>query len=143
MTLEEKRKLRRKQTAEDFTPRQLVDEMLDKLPEEVWTDPSKTFCDPAGGDGNFLIAILERKLAHGHDPLQALSTIYSVELMPDNVQHCHQRLFELVDDMIISKKDRATALKIIETNNVCHNSLEWDFENWKSQRKEPSPTALF
>ena len=36
--LENKRKQRRKDTAEDFTPELLVNEMLDKLPQEVWSD---------------------------------------------------------------------------------------------------------
>ena len=44
-SLEHKRKVRRKQTAEDFTPPELVNEMLDKLPVEVFSDPSKTFLD--------------------------------------------------------------------------------------------------
>ena len=90
--LEKKRKERRKKTAEDFTPDPLVQEMLDKLPQEVWTDPSKTFLDNSAGNGNFLVAILRRKLAAGHPPLQALSTIYGVELMPDNVEEMKDRL---------------------------------------------------
>ena len=72
--LQQKRKERRKETAEDFTPEALVNEMLDKLPPEVWDNPQKTFLDNSAGNGNFLVAILERKLQHGHDPLQALST---------------------------------------------------------------------
>lgn len=51
--IEHKRKARRKQTAEEFTPLSLVNEMLDKLPPEVFQDPSKTFCDNSAGQ-NFL-----------------------------------------------------------------------------------------
>ena len=58
--LEVKRKQRRKETAEDFTPEPLVNEMLDKLPQEVWSDQSKTFLDNSAGNGNFLVAILQR-----------------------------------------------------------------------------------
>ena len=50
--LQIKRKERRTQTAEDFTPEPLINEMLDKLPQEVWSDPSKTFLDNSAGNGN-------------------------------------------------------------------------------------------
>ena len=60
-----KREHRSKRNAEVFTPPTLVKQMLDKLPEQLWED-GKTFCDPACGNGNFLIAILWRKLELGH-----------------------------------------------------------------------------
>ena len=86
MTLEEKRKNRVKITAECFTPPDLVCEMLDKLLQELWDDPTKSFLDNSAGNGNFLVQILERKLKQGHKPLQALSTIFGIELLPDNVE---------------------------------------------------------
>jgi len=125
--LEQKRKERRKETAEDFTPLELVNEMLDKLPEEVFLDPSKTFCDNSAGNGNFLIQVLQRKLDNGHDPLQALSTIYGVELMPDNVLEIKERLLSLIPAKLYKKAE-----KIVNINIICHNSLTWDFENWKT-----------
>ncbi len=129
--LQHKRKARRKQTAEDFTPKELVLEMLDKLPEEVWTDPNKTFLDPSGGDGAFLIEILKRKISYGHEPLQALKTIFTVELMDDNVEECKQRLLELIDPSLHTE-----AKQILDHNIVCHNALTWDFENWRSKIKK-------
>ena len=133
-TLEQTRKSRRKETAEDFTPPALVAEMLDKLPPEVWTDPTKTFCDPAAGDGNFLVAILARKLAQGHDPLQALSTIYGVELMADNVQECKERLLGILPPL--SDDELREARKILDHNIVCHDALLWNFEKWKSTKRQ-------
>ncbi len=50
---------------EVFTPRHMVDRMLDLVREELETGPDfvdKTFLEPAAGDGNFLVAILRRKL---------------------------------------------------------------------------------
>jgi len=134
--IEKIRKDRKKQTAEDFTPKELVSEMLDKLPQEVFSDPSKTFCDPAAGNGNFLIQVLQRKLDQGHDPLQALSTIYGVELMPDNVLEMKERLLSLIPTKFYKKAE-----DIVNTNIVCHNSLTWDFENWKTT--EHKSKALF
>ena len=48
---------------EVFTPNATVQAMLDLLPLNIWTPhPSATFLEPACGDGNFLVAILDRKL---------------------------------------------------------------------------------
>jgi len=41
----ERDKLRIKSSGEVFTPTPLVQEMLDQLPLEVFTDPEKTFLD--------------------------------------------------------------------------------------------------
>ncbi len=54
------RKARRKQTGEDFTPAPLVNEILDKLPTEIWKDASKTWLDPTAGNGNFLVEVKKR-----------------------------------------------------------------------------------
>ena len=45
---------------EVFTPNELINEMLDQLPNEIWTDPTKTWFDPAAGHGNFHIQVLKR-----------------------------------------------------------------------------------
>ena len=107
--------------------------MLDKLPIEVFTDPTKTFCDPAAGNGNFLIRVLERKLSNGHSPLQALSTIYGVELMPDNVEEMKERLLEALPEL--DKADLERAKGILNHNIVCSDALTWNFENWCSTVK--------
>jgi hypothetical protein len=55
---------------EVFTPRHMVDRMLDMVREELETGPGfvdKTFLEPAAGDGNFLVAILRRKLARDRE----------------------------------------------------------------------------
>ena len=78
---------------EVFTPTELVLEMLDKLPDDVWTDPTKTFLDPTCGNGQFLIAVLTVKKALGHNLEQALSTIYGADIMEDNVVECIERLY--------------------------------------------------
>ncbi len=87
-----KSKKRSDELGEVFTPQWLVDEMLDELPQEVFTNPEKTFIDPACGDGNFLVRILERKIQNGSTPLQALQTTYGIDIMPDNIEQCRQRL---------------------------------------------------
>lgn len=53
-------KLESKLFGEVFTPRQLIDEMLDTLPSEVWTNKDLKWLDPAVGIGNFPAAIVDR-----------------------------------------------------------------------------------
>ena len=133
--LQQKRKSRRQLTAEDFTPDSLVNEMLGKLPQDVWDDPEKTFLDNSAGNGNFLVVVLELKLAHGHDPLQALSTTYGVELMEDNVEEMKTRLLELIPEDFHEQ-----AIPILNHNIVCHDALTWDYDNWcspNSDKAEP------
>ena len=52
--------LEKKQFGEVFTPMKLVNEMLDKLPIEVWTDKKLKWLDPCCGMGNFPIAVYLR-----------------------------------------------------------------------------------
>lgn len=87
-----------KQTGEVFTPDELIEEILNKLPSEVWTDKSKTWLEPSAGDGNFLVAIKERLLAAGHDEKHILDNmIFSIELIDDNHWVLQHRLGYLVD----------------------------------------------
>lgn len=91
-SIKELRKERRKITAEDFTPKKLVDEMLDKLPEEVWEE-NKTFLDPACGNGNMVIRVLIRKIKeYKHNPKEALKSVYGTDIMSDNIRELHRRL---------------------------------------------------
>ena len=42
------------------TPKFLAEEMLNKLPQEIWSDKTKTFCDPAFANGSFYFLIIDR-----------------------------------------------------------------------------------
>jgi len=50
-------KKEQKSRAEVFTPLSLVNEMLDKLPKDVWINPNLKWLDPANGIGNFPVCI--------------------------------------------------------------------------------------
>ena len=109
--------LRVKATGEVFTPTPLVQEVLDQLPDTVFTDPTKTFCDPSCGDGQFLGEVLIRKMENGATFEQALSTIYGVDLMEDNVLLCRERLLCGQEHL----------KHIVEHNIVCHDALTYDY----------------
>jgi N-6 DNA Methylase len=113
----ERDKLRVKATGEVFTPTPLVQEILDKLDPELFKDPTKTFIDPSCGDGQFLSEVLIRKVENGIDFETALSTIYGVELMEDNVKLCRDRLLCGREDLRY----------IVENNIVCADSLKYHY----------------
>lgn len=121
-----KSKERVKSLGEVFTPPELVERMLDRLPDELWADDTKTFCDPACGNGNFLVAVLRRKLQRGHEPLLALSCVYGVDIMTDNVEEARARLLEEA-----KLEGSSSARALVELNVVCHDSLtyDWSFNN--------------
>ena len=45
---------------EVYTPKELVNDMLDKIPFEVWENPKSIFCDLSMGKGTFLVEIVKR-----------------------------------------------------------------------------------
>jgi type I restriction-modification system DNA methylase subunit len=113
----ERDKLRVKATGEVFTPTELVREILEQIPSDQFTDPAKTFLDNSCGDGQFLGEVLIRKMENGSTFEQALSTIYGVDLMPDNVDECRKRLL----------CGQTYLQHIVERNIVCHDALTYDY----------------
>lgn len=91
---------------EVFTPAWMVDAMLDLVKDETQRIDSR-FLEPACGSGNFLVKILQRKLAavdikygksdfeRQHYALLALMCIYGIELLPDNIAECRINLLDL------------------------------------------------
>lgn len=89
---------------EVFTPSWMVQKMLDTPGiREKTEDIYATFFEPSAGDGNFLEAILERKLSavtRNYDKknwktksLFALSSIYGIEYLEDNLEVARARMF--------------------------------------------------
>jgi type I restriction-modification system DNA methylase subunit len=116
--------LRVKATGEVFTPTPLVLEILDQLPMELFSDSSKTFCDPACGDGQFLGEVLIRKMEQGISFAAALGSIYGVDIMQDNVDLCRERLL----------CDQEDLRHIVERNIVCADSLEYNYRFSEPER---------
>ena len=119
----------RKSTQEFFTPYEIVKKMADKVPEEDWADPTKTFCEPCFGNGQFVLYIIWNRIQHGVDYLTAIKTCYGVELMQDNVKETYERIFKLLDLLEIDY-DKNEVLNVLKKNLVCSDFFEWDFENW-------------
>ena len=92
---------------EVFTPVELVCEMLDKLPNEVWKDPKLKWLDPANGIGNYPV-VAYYKLMEGLKNVKGFENqlvrskhiienmLYMVELNPVNVKVC-KKIFKNID----------------------------------------------
>src|SRR4051794_32263102 len=93
---------------EVYTRQREVDAMLDLVKPETERIDSR-FLEPACGTGNFLAEILRRELRvverrYGRRALEyeryailAVSSIYGIDLLQDNVTRCRQRLFDIVE----------------------------------------------
>lgn len=128
-----KSKARVKQHGEVFTPPELVEEMLSKLPKETWK-PEKTFLEPACGTGNFLEPIIRHKVANGATPIQALQTIYGIDIQEDNVIESRKRMLKTAVELGLDRDDLKEAVQILKCNIICGNALKMDLdEAWKDR----------
>jgi hypothetical protein len=96
---------------EVFTPRWLVEAMLNLVKGETERIDSR-FLEPACGSGNFLVPVLQRKLAaveakygksdfeRRHYALLALMCVYGIELLTDNIAECRANLLEIFADYL-------------------------------------------
>ena len=109
-----------KSTGEVFTPTNKVQHILnnlEKLDPTVFKDPKKTFIDNSCGDGQITTEALIRKLENEIDFETALSTVYGVDLMIDNVDLCRDRLLCGREDL----------RHIVEKNIVCADGLRYHY----------------
>lgn len=91
---------------EVFTPAWMVEAMLDLVKDETERIDSR-FLEPACGSGNFLVQIVQRKLAavelkysksdfeRRHYALLGLMCVYGVELLADNIVECHANVLKI------------------------------------------------
>ena len=96
---------------EVFTPPWLVETMLDFVKGETERLDSR-FLEPACGSGNFLVPVLQRKLAaveakfgksdfeKRQYSLLALMCCYGIELLPDNIAECRANMLEVLADYL-------------------------------------------
>ncbi|WP_424830717.1 SAM-dependent DNA methyltransferase [Ruegeria sp.] len=96
---------------EVFTPTWMVDAMLDLVKGETERIDSR-FLEPACGSGNFIVPILQRKLAavelkfgksgfnKRHHALLGLMCCYGIELLEDNIKECRANMLEVMSDYL-------------------------------------------
>ena len=84
---------------------------------KIFNDPKKTVIDNSCGDGQLISEALIRKVENGSTFEQALSTVYGVDLMEDNVELCKERLLCGREDL----------RHIVEKNIVCADALRYHY----------------
>ena len=154
---------------EVLTARREVEAMLDLVKNESERIDSR-FLEPACGDGNFLVAILERKLKTVSSRykskkvdfevnlLSALASIYGIDLLEDNVQLAINRMFEIAcscykDNLKTQPDDELQKIMrfILQKNILQGDSLngidkitftQWTLVDYKFKREEFSFSQL-
>jgi hypothetical protein len=108
-SIQVKSKKRVSEHGEVFTAHREVNAMLDLVKQETERIESR-FLEPACGDGNFLTEILKRKLEivatryktsqleYERNAVMAVSSIYGVDILKDNVEECRKRLYSVFDE---------------------------------------------
>ena len=126
---------------EVFTAEREVNAMLDLVKQETERIDSR-FLEPACGDGNFLAEILRRKLAvvksrYGENPpdyeryaVLAVTSIYGVDILQDNVEDCRERMFAIFDGEYTANckaetndETRKAVRHILRHNILCGDAL--------------------
>lgn len=122
-----KSKQRIAEYGEVFTNEREVNAMLDLVKQETDRIDSR-FLEPACGMGNFLIEILRRKLdvveknyhrsqlEFERNLVLAVSSIYGIDILQDNIIGCQERLFDLANE-------RYTSLFKKKAKNDCQQTL--------------------
>ena len=118
---------------EVFTPTWMVEAMLDLVKDETERIDAR-FLEPACGSGNFLVRILQRKLAavelkygksdfeRRHYALLALMCIYGIELLADNIAECRANMLEIFADYLNlqASDDLYRAAAFVLSQNIVH-----------------------
>ena len=136
-----KSKKRVAEHGEVFTNEREVKAMCDLVAQECDRIDSR-FLEPACGDGNFLAEILTRKLAtvknlYKSNPYDyerysvlAVTSVYGVDILADNVAECRERLFKLWDKdyksvckKAVTQETREAVKYILSKNILCGNTL--------------------
>lgn len=127
---------------EVYTSKREVNAMLDLVKQETERIESR-FLEPACGTGNFLTEILERKLCvvesryrksqleYERNAVLAVSSIYGIDILNDNVVECRKRLFDIFNQKYTglfkkaAKDECRNAVRyILEHNIICGNALD-------------------
>ena len=107
-------------TGEVFTPLELCDHIISKIPLEKRKDPNSIFMDNTAGNGNFMVALRD-ELVKYHDRNHVLDNmLYAIELMEDNHKEMCERLGVSID----------------HPHYVCTDALEYDYSFGEPQGVE-------
>jgi hypothetical protein len=140
---------------EVFTGKREVNAMLDLVADETKRIDSR-FLEPACGGGNFLTEVLARKLRvvkdrYGKSQLEyeryavsAVSSIYGIDVLEDNVEECRNRLLEIFDQEYTSQFRGRTKVRCYEAVTfILKRNIIWaDALSLKTVGEDPQPIVF-
>ena len=143
-----KSKERVRDLAEVFTADREVNTMLDLIGDSSYNIDFR-YLEPSCGNGNFIVAILERKMLSVSKKykkvqdfefysLMALTSIYGVDIAADNVKEARQRMKNVIIDKFsgIQNSHQATEGFYKSVDYVLkHNILKGDMLNGEQKIK--------
>jgi hypothetical protein len=114
---------------EVFTPIELINEMLDKLPSSVWKDPTLTWLDPANGIGNFPMVVYKRLMDKLPDSYDKDHVKYSSPMGKSN--HILKHMLYMCE---INSKNVKISKQIFGPNaNICCCDFLNEEVKWRKQ----------
>jgi hypothetical protein len=131
---------------EVFTPAWMVEAMLDLVKAETERIDSR-FLEPACGSGNFLVKVLQRKLAavelkYGkndfekrHYAMLGLMCIYGIELLADNIAECRASVLAIFTEYL--KLDESDELYLAASYVLSQNLVHGDATKLSSSNGQP------
>jgi superfamily II DNA or RNA helicase len=118
------KEMEKKLFGEVFTPVELVCEMLETIPSDIWEDASRKWLDPTCGIGNYPVVVYYKLMETLKSiPLNRRSRhiienmLYMVELNPVNVALC-KKIFKMIDPLSSLNIIKANFLEITDVNGV-------------------------
>jgi len=133
------RKYEKDKFGEVFTPINLIEDMLNKLPPSVWTDPTQKWLDPANGIGNYHMVVYKRLMGKDEnykgkglpDTYNANNIKYSNE--QEKSTHILSKMLYMCE---LNQKNIQISKKIFGPNtNICCGDFLNEEGKWRNQFK--------
>lgn len=122
---------------EVYTSEREVNAMLDLVKQETERIDSR-FLEPACGTGNFLIEIINRKMdvvlkrykksqvEFEKYTVLAVSSIYGIDILEDNVEACRSRLYEFVESIYTKTYKQSVKTELLATlKYILEKNIIW------------------
>ena len=116
---------------EVFTPEKYVHQMLDMLDKSIWADTNIVFFEPTCGHGNFVVAVVKRRLKaflkkakrksikkpYCYAVANTLNNLWAIDIDSNNIELCRDRVCQLVFDFLWDfEKNRFSFESFIKQN---------------------------
>ncbi len=123
-------KKRIKDLGEVFTPEEYVYKMLDLLDQSIWSDENIVFFEPTCGHGNFVIAVVTKRLdaflkkanrqgqdnPHLYAIANTLNNLWATDIDSQNIDYCRKRVWNKILSFFIEHEKVKTSLLDLNKN---------------------------